>query len=334
MKISIIIPVYNTKTYIDICLTSLLKQKSHSLEFIIIDDGSTDGSGEICDKYAQKDKRFHVYHQFNQGVSATRNIGLKYSHGEYIAWVDSDDYISQNWSNTVIRYIKRYNPDCLLYDYSILYSDGIKIMNFKNKSQVLAKRDYIYELSCEHKLHSYLWIHIIKRDIWDQYFFPKGVQVMEDYQALTKLSDYMNNIYYVHKPLYFYRQHGNNSTRSSDLSIWSYCLKIAQERHDYFSHCGYKVSQTGVLKIVLTYIYQYHKSKMLLYIDKNGSNYVNEYKKCHRKIRRNIFYIIEKSDFSIIEKVKAIFEVMYLGSILFKFIQYCPEKIRCFIKKR
>lgn len=91
MLLSIIIPVYNVEKYIKMCLDSLLRQKTTDIEFICIDDGSTDDSGIICEQYAKKDKRFRIFHKKNEGVSSARNLGLKMAKGEYIAWVDPDD---------------------------------------------------------------------------------------------------------------------------------------------------------------------------------------------------------------------------------------------------
>lgn len=89
--VSVIVPVFNSKNFLAEALDSVLAQTYENLEVVLIDDGSTDGSGEICDRYAAKDKRFRVYHQANQGVSATRNAGLDLATGDFLAFLDSDD---------------------------------------------------------------------------------------------------------------------------------------------------------------------------------------------------------------------------------------------------
>ncbi len=95
MKVSVIIPVYNVEKYIDRCLISVLDQTWKELEIILVNDGSTDNSGVICDKYAQKDKRIRVIHKTNGGLSSARNTGNNVATGEYIMYLDSDDYISK-----------------------------------------------------------------------------------------------------------------------------------------------------------------------------------------------------------------------------------------------
>lgn len=95
--ISIIIPIYNTEKYLRRCLDSVLTQTYKDFECILVDDGSTDASGKICDEYAAKDNRFKVFHKRNGGVSSARNLGLDNANGEYIAFCDADDYVEKNW---------------------------------------------------------------------------------------------------------------------------------------------------------------------------------------------------------------------------------------------
>ena len=198
ISISVIIPVYNSISFIKGCLNSLIRQDYSLLEFIVVDDGSTDGSGAVCDEFARQDKRFHIYHQLNQGIAAARNSGLKHVHGEYIAWVDADDYISENWIQSVVKAIEKNHPDCLLFDYSTLDSYGMTPVYYATSSQFIKQDIYVYELSCDDKIHSHLWRHVIKKSIWDHCSFSKNIHVMEDYQVLTKLAIYMENIYYLH----------------------------------------------------------------------------------------------------------------------------------------
>jgi glycosyltransferase involved in cell wall biosynthesis len=95
--ISLVVPVYNVAPYLPTCLDSIIGQTYVTLEIILIDDGSTDGSGALCDKYAMKDVRIHTYHQKNGGLSAARNAGILQAHGDYIAFVDSDDCLAPGY---------------------------------------------------------------------------------------------------------------------------------------------------------------------------------------------------------------------------------------------
>lgn len=110
--ISIIIPVYNAEKTLSRCVNSILNQTFQDWELLLIDDGSTDRSGELCDEYASKDQRIKVFHKTNGGVSSARNIGLDYAKGEWITFIDSDDYIYDN----IFDLIPSYNEDLLIFN--------------------------------------------------------------------------------------------------------------------------------------------------------------------------------------------------------------------------
>lgn len=109
--ISIIVPVYQVKDYVGECVASLLAQTYTNLEILLVDDGSTDGSGEICDRYAERDSRVRVVHQENQGLSAARNIGIDLMKGEFVAFVDSDDVVLPNFIDTLYELVEKYQTD-------------------------------------------------------------------------------------------------------------------------------------------------------------------------------------------------------------------------------
>lgn len=119
-KISVIVPVYNVEAYLERCLNSILGQTYKNLEVILVDDGSTDKSGRICDKYQKEDSRILVLHQKNQGLSSARNTGLQYVSGEYVSFVDSDDYIEQDACRQLIDYMEASDSDiCFFGHYRI-----------------------------------------------------------------------------------------------------------------------------------------------------------------------------------------------------------------------
>lgn len=109
--ISIIIPVYNTEKYIRRCIDSVISQTCNDWELILVDDGSTDGSGKICDEYAESDERIRVYHKTNGGVSSARNVGLDNARGVFIAFIDSDDFVEPTYLEKMYDALQR-NPDC------------------------------------------------------------------------------------------------------------------------------------------------------------------------------------------------------------------------------
>lgn len=139
MKISVIIPVYNAQEYLDVCIPSVLEQSYTDFELLLINDGSTDSSGEICDNFAVKDARVKVFHKENGGVSSARNIGLKNATGEWITFVDSDDFISENYFQPTLKFKAQ--------DYIVLNSnqlrDNKKSIFRSYESKVLELKDFL-----------------------------------------------------------------------------------------------------------------------------------------------------------------------------------------------
>ena len=115
--VSIIVPVYQVKNYVGECVESLLRQTYTNLEILLVDDGSTDGSGAICDEYARGDNRIRVIHQENQGLSSARNTGLDQAKGEYVAFVDSDDAVRLDYIETLYDLADRYQADIAVCAY-------------------------------------------------------------------------------------------------------------------------------------------------------------------------------------------------------------------------
>lgn len=125
-KFSIIVPVYNVEDYLPRCVDSILNQQYPDFELILVDDGSTDNSSIICDKYANKDNRIRVIHKENGGVSTARNIGIENASGEYITFCDSDDYYKDNLLEVAFRYLDDNSLDLLCFNYETLHNTGLK----------------------------------------------------------------------------------------------------------------------------------------------------------------------------------------------------------------
>ena len=121
MKISVIVPVYNTAQFLPRCIESILSQSFTDFELLLIDDGSTDGSGKICDAYAEKDNRIRVFHKENGGVSSARNLGLDNARGEWVTFVDSDDYVSPVILEKCLESVNGY--DMVVFNYQNVEGD-------------------------------------------------------------------------------------------------------------------------------------------------------------------------------------------------------------------
>lgn len=125
MLVSIIIPVYNVKPYLSQCLDSILNQTWKNIQIIIVDDGSDDGSDIICDKYSQQDNRIKVIHTYNEGVGMARNTGLTFVKGEYVIFIDPDDYVSNTMVESLVEIAKKTRADTCIGGYKIVDKNGI-----------------------------------------------------------------------------------------------------------------------------------------------------------------------------------------------------------------
>lgn len=216
-KISVIIPVYNTEKYLGKCIQSVLNQTYENLEIICIDDGSEDNSGKILDAFAEKDSRIKVIHKVNEGVSAARNDALHIATGDWIGFVDSDDYIAEDMYDTMIIATKQQGVDIVSCGYYLEYEDRCVLAANQKEvpTEALETKQflrYIYERDKYKGVASYLWTRLISRDlIYGQnkeltYEFSKDFDVSEDLVFLAEVMQNSKKSLYVDKPMYYYRQ--------------------------------------------------------------------------------------------------------------------------------
>lgn len=207
-KISVLIPVYNTEKYLDRCLSSVMRQTLSEIEVIIIDDGSTDKSLEICKRYATKDSRFRVYHTSNQGISATREYALSLSNGTYIQFVDSDDWIEPDMLEVMYSEAKCKNTDIIGCNF---------VEHWPNRDIVYNTYYEDYDTFIRAIISSHwgvLWNKLFRRDIFinGNVHFPKNINGGEDYIVCVKLMLKTTSVSCVNKELYHYNRMNVNST--------------------------------------------------------------------------------------------------------------------------
>lgn len=207
--ISVIVPVYNVKEYLERCVKSIIVQSYQNIEIIIVDDGSTDGSGELCDKLALSDKRIKVVHKRNGGSSSARNCGLKYVHGEYIGFVDSDDYILKNMYENMAGYMTD-DVDIVCCGRRCLNrGNGRKYFDMYCMSGMhqFSKTEAIKLLFSE-KISFSVCTKLFRKELFNNIRFPFG-RVCEDLPTVYRLFSQSRNIVHIGgEPQYYndYRQ--------------------------------------------------------------------------------------------------------------------------------
>ena len=194
MKISIIVPIFNTEKYLAKCLDSIINQTYSNIEIILVDDGSSDSSGIICDEYALKDSRIVVVHKENGGVSSARNTGLDIATGDYIMFVDSDDYVAPQFCEIPLLIAIEKNADIVSFGYYRIYFNGRRIDRKTNEPREISSSEGIYLLiSKKDVVHNLLWNKLWKRQLFSDVRFPIGV-LYEDNAVIYLLFHKANKI--------------------------------------------------------------------------------------------------------------------------------------------
>lgn len=223
-KISIIIPVYNAEKFIKRCLESVIDQTYKNLEIICVDDGSKDDSSKIIKKMAEKDKRIILIKQENQGVSIARNRAIENSNGEYIMFLDSDDFMDKNMCEIMIKSIDRLKVDVVRCNYKRVFEDGVEFNNKYNNLPLehkFSKEEIIKELLPEFirgNIKSYLWLLIIKSEVIKENnikFIP-NIKMMQDKLFYIKLLQNINSIYQINDCCYNYFCNSNSTIQSKE----------------------------------------------------------------------------------------------------------------------
>jgi glycosyltransferase involved in cell wall biosynthesis len=213
-SISIIVPVYMNESFIQSCIESILCQTFINFELIIIDDGSLDNSGKICDEYAVKDTRIKVIHRENGGVSSSRNLGIVNSRGKYIYFVDSDDYLERNALETLFNCIERNNTDVIIFGYNYII-DGVKsnrynlIEGYYSKFEFINNfKDFGNEVYYNSPINKLYLRSIIQ---YNNILFEDNLQIGEDLLFNLKYFSNCESFYVLNVNLYNYFVSNPNS---------------------------------------------------------------------------------------------------------------------------
>lgn len=237
--ISIVVPVYNVEKYLTRCIESICKQSYKFIEIILVDDGSSDSSGELCDKYKKQDNRITVIHKSNGGLSDARNAGIDVAKGEYISFIDSDDYIDPYMIEKLYESIKRTDSDISICNFKYVNEDGIEINNkgkYFNENKVIFGSENIEKnLIFNNSVHWVVaWNKLYRRRIFDDLRYKTGI-IHEDEFIVHYIYGKAKKVVCITDELYFYVQR-NNSITKSEISIKSYDIcEALTDRAEFYN---------------------------------------------------------------------------------------------------
>lgn len=214
--ISIIVPIYNAENYLKECLDSLIKQTYTNLEIILINDGSDDDSLSICREYEKTDNRIVVIDKKNEGVSAARNDGLKISKGEWISFVDADDYVDLNFCEIMHKNAIAHNVNYVVCGYYRKYDDNLETVVRFDRDTIFNSNEYLLKILNVQNGFGFCHMKLIHKNVILEHRFDKDLKVGEDALFNMKISSRISKALYISKPLYYYRFNSNSVVRKFD----------------------------------------------------------------------------------------------------------------------
>jgi glycosyltransferase involved in cell wall biosynthesis len=240
--LSIIVPVYNAENYLPDCLDSILSQTFTDFELILVNDGSPDNSGQICNEYALKDERISIIHKANGGASTARNAGIQAALGKYIGWVDADDRISSTMFSTLYNLVESYKADIAECQY-ILLKGNQTLRSGEEEPIAYGSEDFILKQFFNAKMNPGLTTKIYKRELWNDVRFPIGRKHQDCY---INMRFALMPLVYVRtqEPLYYYIERENSITTTLTAAE----IRQAIYLYDYTVNLAYTVATSKLAK--------------------------------------------------------------------------------------
>lgn len=311
--ISVIVPVYNVKIYLEKCINSILAQTFSNFELIIIDDGSTDGSGELCDILAIRDSRIICIHKENGGLSSARNVGLEICRGDFITFVDSDDMISPNAFEIMLKSAIKYNTEVVVTKNLISYSsnDVNPTLAEVKSYNILERNKALTEIIC----HTTRWEacgHLFKKTLWENIRFPQGM-LYEDLATTPYVFKNADKVLIIDTAIYYYYQRPDSIMRLSEKKVSQDLCSVSMKLIKDLKKCiTYDVEFTNICSGVLM--------ELCSRTDLAAQNIENnhEFVDCARKIlRENVNIVIQSSYYNLKQKIYYLLEAYGMHNLIY-----------------
>ena len=261
--ISVIVPVYNVERYLKMCIESIIHQQYKNLEIILVDDGSTDLSGNICDDYAKLDKRITVIHKPNGGLSDARNVGMEYAHGQLLGFVDSDDWIDPNMYLDLYNAMVQHNSEITVCNRILVQGNQYIYDECDGDIHVRNKQDALELLLENTKCPSHAWNKLYKKEVFNNISFPVG-KYYEDVYIMHIIFENAQSVTFIEKPLYYYRQRDDSIVHMKNMKGYydlMEAVKLRYERYKDQENFAISIAQIQVACLFLLNSLQINKSE-------------------------------------------------------------------------
>lgn len=308
--VSVIVPIYNVEQYLKTCIDSIVNQTYSNLEVILVDDGSPDRCPEICDEYAKNDNRIKVIHQKNGGLAHARNVGIANSNGGYLTFVDSDDYVSNDYVECLYKGLIESNADISIASFIVFKESEPSSATLEKVPFVeVTKNDYFKEYASikAEKSMPFItaWNKLYKKELFDGIKYPKG-KLYEDAFTTYKLIEKARKIVYSTTKLYYYRLNPQSILGQSFKEKHLEMVEAFRGAMDYFYQKGNaKIAEMFLPPMLMREIYCWWGTKQILKNKRLAKKLLNEYTADCRKLKCGD-------------------NVDFCWFFIFKVISYCP----------
>ena len=302
--ISVIIPIYKVEEFLDKCISSVVNQTYYNLEIILVDDGSPDNCPQMCDVWASRDNRINVIHKPNGGLSDARNAGIQIAKGDFIAFVDSDDWIAPNMYQMMVDAMEKENADICACGIVVSYPESEKVLNIP---EVVGDSKMILELIYNDTQYPVAaWNKLYRRECWENFRFPNG-KICEDTFTTYLLVDHAKKIVQISEPLYYYR------IRSNSIMTSEFSHKRMDEEEAW--RCNYEYMKAHYPSIAgKAFGFYLQKVNILIHTIpvKEREIYKKEYEYLRNILKRNICFVLFKSKMSFKYRIKFVLDLIQL----------------------
>lgn len=297
VKISVIVPVYNVENELERCVKSICSQTYRNLEIILVDDGSTDRSGKICDELAKEDERIKVIHQKNAGGAAARLTGYQKSSGGVIGFVDSDDYIKDSMYEMMINEMNNTNADIVFCDYTSITNNKKRNTYFAADNKLFNKNEALKYIAND-EIKSFMWNKLYKKDILKADDFYIG-RLMEDYLCMADIFRRCTVVAYFHNAFYNYVRRENSimGQKKNMFEYWNACnFRLEWYKNNYPRYAFLALNR--VVRVALTCFENRNLSR-------EQKGIIREF------LKENIMNILKNTKLNIHKKLKVFYYLYY-----------------------
>lgn len=297
--VSVIIPVYRTEKFLNQCICSVINQTYSNLEIILVDDGSPDRCPEICEEWKGKDNRIQVIHQKNGGGGKARNIALDKAKGDFILFVDSDDYISPIMIEFLLSQFKE-DIDIVECSYRETSNDNVMFDDLKDEYNVerYSNVDAMRENIKDHIFRQLIWNKLYRKNVINTIRFPVGTKIDDEYWTYQVIGN-ARRLIYTDKVLYAYRQQNDSVMHSLDITKRLQAVKAKRNRYDYICKHMPELQEECIYNLWISCIYQ----GQLALKEKNEKNIENVWSELKRTLREYPIDIDRLDNISCLHKI-------------------------------